>query len=200
MNLKRRGSEPVVHHAIMDIVRHSMSPELLNRIDETVVFNRLQREHMDTIAAIGISEIAKRLEEGQNMTLDVSSTAQDVLAEQGYDVRYGARPLKRVLNRELLNPLSRLVLEGAVKGGDVVRVRTRAEAEKRQKASTAGASDAEGKTTVSLGWISSNPSSDNKNDVVIIRNHEPPEESEDEEMLEENGYLLDESSEWPVHK
>jgi ATP-dependent Clp protease ATP-binding subunit ClpB len=163
------GSEPEVQDAIMDVVRHTLSPELLNRIDETVVFNRLQRDNMDTIAAMGVKEIAKRLEEGQNMVLDVSENALSMLAEMGYDVRYGARPLKRVLNRELLNPLSRLVLEGAVRSGDKVRVRTRSEAEQRQKAG-----DAE------LGWICSNPASDNKNDVVILRNHEPENEDPDD--------------------
>jgi hypothetical protein len=103
------------------------------------------------------------------MVLDVSENALSMLAEMGYDVRYGARPLKRVLNRELLNPLSRLVLEGAVRSGDKVRVRTRSEAEQRQKAG-----DAE------LGWICSNPASDNKNDVVILRNHEPENEDPDD--------------------
>jgi len=175
-----KGSEPESVNAIMEIVRHTLSPELLNRIDDTIVFNRLQRENMDAIAAIQINEIAKRLENGQNMTLDVSESAKDVLVEQGYSVRYGARPLKRTLAKELLNPLSRLVLEGAALEGDVIKVRTRYEAEKEQKQAGGG-----------LGWISSNPASDNKNDIVIVRNHEPPPEEEepwdDEEYLMEDG-------------
>ena len=104
-----KGSEPEVQESIMDVVRHTLSPELLNRIDETVVFNRLQREHMDRIAEIGIADIADRLEKAQNMSLDVSDGSVDCLATKGYDVRYGARPLKRVLARDVLNPLSRLV-------------------------------------------------------------------------------------------
>jgi len=173
-----RGSEPEVQATIMEVVRQNLSPELLNRIDETIVFNRLQRDNMDTITEIGIQEIAKRLEEGQNMTLEVSMNAKDVLAEMGYDVRYGARPLKRALARELLNPMSRLVLEGAVKNGDTVRVRTRAEAEKAQKNGEAA-----------LGWISSNEASDNKNDIVIIRNHEMT--VEEEEVWDDDDYLLE---------
>ena len=176
-----KGSEPEAVDSIMDIVRHTLSPELLNRIDETVVFNRLQRENMDTIAELGISEIAKRLEDGQNMTLDVSETAKEVLAERGFDIRYGARPLKRTLAKDLLNPLSRLVIEGAVQEGDVVKVRTRAEAEREQKQNE----------SVSLGWICSNPGSNDKNDVVIVRNHQPAQEEEetwdDEEFLMEDG-------------
>lgn len=173
-----RGSEPQVHDAIMEVVRSTLSPELLNRIDEAVIFNRLQRENMDRIAEIGIKEIAHRLEEGQNMTLDVSSNAKDVLAEMGYDVRYRARPLKRTLTRELLNPLSRLVLEGSVSEGDVVRARTRAEATNEQKIIGDG-----------FGWISSNPSSENKNDVVLVKDSEP--KVEEEEPWDDNDFLME---------
>lgn len=160
---KYRGSEPEIQNAVLDIVRQNLSPELLNRIDETVVFNRLQREHMDAIAQIGLAEVSDRLLEGQNMKLEVSDNAQDVIAEMGYDIRYGARPLKRVLAKELLNPLSRLVLEGAVQTDDHVQVRTRAEAERLQKRK---------QDVASHGWLSSNPNSDNPNDIVVLRNHD----------------------------
>ena len=159
-----QGSEPEVHDQIMDVVRHTLSPELINRIDETIVFNRLHRDHMDQIAQMGIDDIAKRLLEGQHMTLDVSDVAKGCLAERGFDVRYGARPLKRALAKEILNPLSKLVLEGAVVEGDTVRVRTRGEALKLQKSGEA-----------EFGWASgSHPMSGDKNDVVILKNHDPP--------------------------
>lgn len=174
-----RGSEPEVQNSIMDIVRHTLSPELLNRIDECVIFNRLQRENMDIITEIQIKKIAKRLEDTQSMKLDVSNSAKEVLAELGYDYRYGARPLQRVLNRELLNPMSRLVLEGSVVEGDVVRVRTRAEAEIEQR-----------QTGDSRGWVCSNTLSDNKNDIVVMRNHDA--KTEEEETWDDNGnFLLD---------
>jgi ATP-dependent Clp protease ATP-binding subunit ClpB len=174
-----KGTEPEVADSIMEVVRHTLSPELLNRIDESVVFNRLQRENMDRIAEIGVKDIAKRLEDGQNMDLDVSDLAMDCLAEEGFDIRYGARPLKRTLVRELLNPLSRLVLEGSVVEGDDVLVRTRGEAEKNE-------------TEFSHGWISSTPVSEDKNDVVVIRNHAPRPPSDDttwddDEFLLEDG-------------
>jgi ATP-dependent Clp protease ATP-binding subunit ClpB len=175
-----KGSEPEVQESIMEVVRHTLSPELLNRIDDTLIFNRLQRENMDVIAEMGIKEIAKRLEDGHSMTLDVSENAKDILAEMGYDVRYGARPLKRTLNRMLLNPLSQLVLEGAVAEGDAVLVLTRAEAEIHQR-----------DTGSTMGWICNNPASDNKNDVVIMRNHEvkqaEDETWDDKEFLLEDG-------------
>ena len=86
-----QGNEPEVQGAMMEVVRKTLSPELLNRIDENIIFNRLQREHMDKIATIGLHEINERLQSCQNMTLDVSNTAKLCLAEKGYDFRYGAR-------------------------------------------------------------------------------------------------------------
>jgi len=167
------GAEPQVQTAIMEVVRRTLSPELLNRIDDTVVFNRLQREHMDKICHIGLRDIAKRLENGQNMTLDVSPAAVDCLADLGYDVRYGARPLKRVLNREVLHPLSRLVLEGGVVDGDQVRVRTRGEAEKLEEENTVGWH----------GFITSGYGDGTKNEIVLVRNHEFKESDEESNWL-----------------
>jgi len=183
------GTEPQVEDSIMNVVRHTLSPELLNRIDETVIFNRLQREHMDRIAEIGIQDIAQRLESAQNMTLDVSKLAVDVLADRGYDIRYGARPLKRTLARDLLNPLSTLVLEGTVLEGDTVQVRTLGEAEKR--------SGQDG----SNGWICSSSTDGkdqgvvNKNNVVILRNHEPPQDKDDDgETWDDDEFLMEDGT------
>jgi ATP-dependent Clp protease ATP-binding subunit ClpB len=172
------GSEPEVVESIMDVVRHTLSPELLNRIDETIVFNRLQPESMSSIADIQLAEISTRLADGQNMLLDISENAKAVLAQRGYDVRYGARPLKRTLARDLLNPLSRLVLEGSVVSGDVVKVRTRAEAEKEERHG-------------GFGWLGSNPLSDDRNDVVVLRNREPEPDDEDDEVMDEDLLLED---------
>jgi ATP-dependent Clp protease ATP-binding subunit ClpB len=175
-----QGSEPEIKDKIMQVVRQTLSPELINRIDETVVFNRLQRDHMDTIADIGIARIAERLKGGQHMEIDISDAAKGCIAESGFDVRYGARPLKRALVKELLNPLSRLVLEGAVQEGDTVKVRTRGEALQLQK-----------KGEAELGWTSgSSEMSENKNDVVILKNHEGFAEEDDESASE------DEADDW----
>lgn len=117
---------------------------------------------MKQIAEIGLRDIAKRLENGQNMTLDVSPLALECISEKGYDIRYGARPLKRLLAKDLLNPLSRIVLEGGVIEGDVVKVRTRAEAEKLALEAP----------NASFGYVSSTKTLTEKNDVVVLRNHE----------------------------
>jgi len=172
------GSEQAVQDSIMEVVRGTLSPELLNRIDETVVFNRLQRESMGEIAKIRLAEIADRLADGQNMVLDVSDTAVDCLSEKGFDIRYGARPLKRVLNRDILNPLSKLVLDGSVAEGDTIRVRTLGEAKKE--------------TVGNFGWISSSDSIADvadRNNIVIMRNREPSKE--DEETWDDGDFLLE---------
>jgi ATP-dependent Clp protease ATP-binding subunit ClpB len=179
------GSEAAVREAVMEVVRGTLSPELLNRIDETVVFNRLQRENMDGIARIQLDEISKRLLDGQNMTLDVSDTALRCISDKGYDVRYGARPLKRVLNSTVLNPLSHLVLEGSVLEGDTVRVRTRGEVESDN-------------TSGPRSWICSNdkdPDARDRNDIVLLRNHETASDKENEsETWDDEEFLLEDGT------
>jgi ATP-dependent Clp protease ATP-binding subunit ClpB len=174
------GSEPAVQESIMEVVRGTLSPELLNRIDETVVFNRLQRENIGRIAEIQLGEISQRLSEGQNMTLDVSDVALECIAEKGYDVRYGARPLKRVLAKFVLNPLSQLVLEGSVLEGDTVKVRTRGEVISLSK------------TSPDISWISSDDvDSEDRNDILILRNHDASADDDGTDTWDDDDYLLE---------
>ncbi len=174
----------------MEVVRGMISPELLNCIDESVVFNQLQRKNMDSIAQIQLDEISKRLLDGQNMTLDVSDIALSCISDKGYNVRYGARSLKRVLNSTVLNPLSQLVLEGSVLEGDTVKVRTRGEVESL----TRNVADV---TSDLRSWISSNDKDANagdRNDIILLQNHATASDKEsesktwdDEEFLLEDG-------------
>ena len=157
-----KGNEPSVEESVMTEIRKTLSPELINRIDEIVIFNRLQRDHMDQIAGINIEQIAGRLFKNQEMTLEVSEAARTCIAERGFDIRYGARPLKRALTHTILNPLSKAILEGEVREADVVRVATRGEALKLQK---------DGKAN--FGWVTgADRRSKNRNDIVILKNHE----------------------------
>mmetsp|Transcript_34564 Transcript_34564/g.72400 ORF Transcript_34564/g.72400 Transcript_34564/m.72400 type:complete len:688 (+) Transcript_34564:782-2845(+) len=157
-----KGNESSVKESIMDVVRKNLSPELMNRIDETVVFNRLQREHMDQIADIQIEQIVMRLDKHQDMALEVSPGAKTCIAEHGFDVRYGARPLKRALAIEILVPLSKAILEGEVREADLVPVANRGEAWKLQS-----------KGKARFGWVTgADHRSRDRNDVVILKNHE----------------------------
>ncbi|GAB5364713.1 hypothetical protein AAMO2058_000993500 [Amorphochlora amoebiformis] len=106
----------------MDAVRAHFLPEFINRIDEIVVFERLRHQHMRPIVDIQLSQLRELLAE-KRMTVDLDENAVNFLAEEGYDPRYGARPLKRVVQRKLLNPLSVEILEGKLRDGDQVRVR-----------------------------------------------------------------------------
>ena len=107
--------------AVMEIVRAAFRPEFLNRLDEILLFRRLERGHMAAIVDIQLGRLGTLLED-RKIALDISDDARAWLAEQGYDPAYGARPLKRVIQRSLQNPLATLILEGRVKDGETVRI------------------------------------------------------------------------------
>ena len=106
---------------IMEIVRAHFRPEFLNRLDEILIFRRLTREQMGSIVDIQLKRVEKLLAD-RKITLKLDEHARAWLADSGYDPVYGARPLKRVIQRNLQNPLATLILEGKVRDGDTVRV------------------------------------------------------------------------------
>lgn len=108
-----------VRDQVMEIVRGAFRPEFLNRLDEIILFHRLSRKHMDAIVDIQIKRLAKTLA-AQDITLEMDKSAREWLAQAGYDPVYGARPLKRVIQREVQNELANKVLEGNVKSGDAI--------------------------------------------------------------------------------
>jgi len=112
----------MVHGQVMAIVRRHFRPEFLNRLDEIILFRRLQRADMAAIVEIQLGHLRKLLTERQ-ITLDLDDSAARWLSDEGYDPTYGARPLKRVIQRSLQNPLAEMILGGQVHDGDVVRVR-----------------------------------------------------------------------------
>ncbi|MFN7710557.1 MAG: ATP-dependent chaperone ClpB [Holosporales bacterium] len=101
--------------AVMAIVRQAFRPEFLNRLDEILLFQRLQRQHMHAIVEIQLQHLRELLKQ-RNLHLALDQRALDWLAEAGYDAAYGARPLKRVIQRNLQNPLASLILEGKLSG------------------------------------------------------------------------------------
>ncbi|HTK10416.1 MAG TPA: ATP-dependent chaperone ClpB, partial [Ktedonobacteraceae bacterium] len=98
-----------------------LRPEFINRIDEIIVFHQITREQMKHIVGIQINRLRPRLAE-RHITLQVSEEAQDVLAEMGYDPQFGARPLKRVIQREIENRIALGILNGSIHDGDTVEV------------------------------------------------------------------------------
>jgi ATP-dependent Clp protease ATP-binding subunit ClpB len=98
---------------VLDVLRQQFRPEFLNRVDEIVVFHSLSREDLKQIVDIQLGRLRARLAE-RHITLDLTERARDYLATTGYDPSYGARPLKRVLQRELETSLGRKLLAGEV--------------------------------------------------------------------------------------
>ncbi len=115
--------EPVemVQAQVMKVVREHFRPEFLNRLDEIVLFSRLQKADMTRIVDIQIARLQSLLED-RHITLELDGLAHQWLANEGYDPVYGARPLKRVVQRSLQNPLAELLLEGTIHDGENVKV------------------------------------------------------------------------------
>ncbi|KDO19258.1 hypothetical protein SPRG_15039 [Saprolegnia parasitica CBS 223.65] len=109
---------------VLHVVRQHYAPEFLNRIDETVLFNRLGRSQIRSIVDLQLNEVRGLLEE-RELSLVVSDDAKQWLADEGYSPMYGARPLKRVIHKHVLTPLSKRILVGSYKAGDTVRVTTK---------------------------------------------------------------------------
>ncbi|MEQ9518882.1 MAG: ATP-dependent chaperone ClpB [Parvibaculum sp.] len=110
-----------VREPVMDVVRSRFRPEFLNRLDEILLFHRLTRPQMDGIVAIQMRRLDKLLHDRQ-ITLTLDAAAQSWIADKGYDPAYGARPLKRVIQRNVQDPLADLLLEGVIKDGETVNV------------------------------------------------------------------------------
>ncbi len=110
-----------VRDQVMAVVRSAFRPEFLNRVDEILLFHRLRREDMGRIVDIQLKRLLKLLDD-RKITITLEPAAREWLAEKGYDPAYGARPLKRVIQKELQDPLAELILSGKVKDGDAVTV------------------------------------------------------------------------------
>ncbi|MEP3783573.1 ATP-dependent chaperone ClpB [Ascidiaceihabitans sp.] len=106
---------------VMDAVRAHFRPEFLNRLDETIIFDRLNRKNMDGIVDIQMARLLRRLA-ARKITLDLDDGARTWLADEGYDPVFGARPLKRVIQNALQNPLAEMLLAGDLKDGDTLAV------------------------------------------------------------------------------
>lgn len=112
---------PSVRDAVMDVVNSAYPPEFLNRIDEFIVFKRLSRPALRDIVDIRLKELQKRLDD-RRMVLSVSEAVKDWLSDKGYDPRFGARPLNRLIAKEVGNGLADQIIRGEIKGGDTAIV------------------------------------------------------------------------------
>lgn len=106
---------------VFDAVKHTFSPEFINRIDEMVVFNRLAKDALRDIVDVRIKEVEERTSD-RRIQINVNKEARDWLGERGYDPAYGARPLNRLIQKKLLNPLARLLIDGGVRTGETANI------------------------------------------------------------------------------
>jgi len=113
------GDQIKLRVALMELLKQSFRPEFINRIDETVIFNRLGKSEIGRIVDIQIEYLKRRLEE-RKITLKLTDAAKSLLAERGYDPLFGARPLKRTIQSDLENPLAKQVIGGSIREGDTV--------------------------------------------------------------------------------
>jgi ATP-dependent Clp protease ATP-binding subunit ClpB len=122
LSMAPEGSDMVqAKKDVMEAVRGHFRPEFLNRLDETIIFDRLNRENMDGIVDIQMARLLKRLA-ARKIELQLDESARKWLADEGYDPVFGARPLKRVIQSSLQNPLAEMLLAGDVSDGDIIPV------------------------------------------------------------------------------
>jgi ATP-dependent Clp protease ATP-binding subunit ClpB len=106
---------------VLEVLRNHFRPEFLNRIDETVIFHALRRNEIRSIATLQIKRIEHRLSD-RKISLELSEEAKDYIAAIGYEPSYGARPLKRAIQREIENPIATKILEGTFAEGHTIQI------------------------------------------------------------------------------
>ncbi len=125
VNLGEKDDVDKVRDEVMAVVKGHFRPEFLNRLDEIILFHRLKRENMGAIVDIQLKRLQKLLNE-RKITVAATEAARDWLADKGYDPAYGARPLKRVVQKNVQDPLAEALLAGRVKDGETVNVDAKA--------------------------------------------------------------------------
>ena len=111
---------PEMQRRVMDEVKRMFRPEFINRVDELIVFHPLTADNIRSIAGLMVAQVSKRLKENSGVSLTLDAAALDKLAKDGYDPQYGARPLRRVIQRQIEDALSEEVIAGRLKAGDTL--------------------------------------------------------------------------------
>jgi ATP-dependent Clp protease ATP-binding subunit ClpB len=127
VSLGEKQDVDAVRELVMGVVRGHFRPEFLNRLDDIILFHRLRREHMTAIVDIQLERL-RRLLADRKITIVLDKAAREWLAEKGYDPAYGARPLKRVIQKHLQDPLAEKILSGDIADGETVQVSSNGQA------------------------------------------------------------------------
>ena len=121
VNLREGEDTKTVEKEVMSVVRGHFRPEFLNRVDEIILFHRLRREDMSEIVDIQLKRL-NRLREDRKIGLSLDAKARQWLADKGYDPTYGARPLKRVIQKWVQDPLAQMLLAGEISDGSTIKL------------------------------------------------------------------------------
>jgi ATP-dependent Clp protease ATP-binding subunit ClpC len=116
----REATYDRIKETVLDAMKKDFRPEFLNRIDETIVFHPLTEQELKQIATLMVSDVQKQVE-NQEMELDITEAAKEIIVKEGYEPKFGARPLRRAIQRLIENPLSNLIIEGKFKAGDKIK-------------------------------------------------------------------------------
>ncbi len=119
-------SKEIIHEEIrlkvMDLLRQQLPPEFFNRVDEMIVFHSLNKEEIKKIVQLQFDKLAQSINK-QGVTIEIDSEALDYLARHGYQPEFGARPIKRLIQKEIVNELARSIIEGSVSKDDKITVK-----------------------------------------------------------------------------
>jgi ATP-dependent Clp protease ATP-binding subunit ClpA len=120
-SVNARNGDESVRNKLLEALRKTFRPEFLNRVDDIIVFNPLNREHLAQIIGIQLNRVVKLLEQ-RGLKLEITESARNVLMAEGYDPAYGARPMRRAIQRLIQDPLSLRLLSGDFVSGDTIVV------------------------------------------------------------------------------
>jgi ATP-dependent Clp protease ATP-binding subunit ClpB len=116
-----QGRDEEVRHQVMEALRANFRPEFLNRVDETIVFRQLSKDQIGEIVQIQLDQVSRRLGD-RGISVVLTPAARELIATLGYDPSYGARPLKRVIQKQILDPLALKILNGEIREGETVTI------------------------------------------------------------------------------
>ena len=107
---------------MLDVLRQHFRPEFLNRIDDIVIFDRIRPEAMRAIVDVQLKRVARQVKDSRDIMLEFDDSIRDMLARDGYDPAFGARPLKRLVQKRVLDPLALELIDGRIHDGETVKV------------------------------------------------------------------------------
>ncbi len=119
---EKEKSEEEKEREVWQLIQRTFKPEFVNRLDQIIIFNQLTKEQISQVVNLEIKKVAKNLEENRNLKLEISQETKELIAKLGYDPQFGARPLKRVIQNNILDKIALMIIEGKVKEGKTIKV------------------------------------------------------------------------------